>query len=228
MSTFIAVCLESSARRTFASAIDWPGWSRRGRDETAALAALAAAGPRYVQALGDLARGLEPPADSTELDVRERIPGGSGTDFGMPSRSPAGDDRPVGEPELAWLAGILNASWTAFDAAAAAAFGHELTKGPRGGGRELPKIVHHVFESDWAYLGEIGGAFKPPKDASPVERSSALRALLVERLAARVHGEPTLPSRRTRPLWTPRYLVRRSAWHALDHAWEIEDRVISA
>jgi hypothetical protein len=24
--------------------------------------------------------------------------------------------------------------------------------------------------------------------------------------------------------WLPRYFVRRVAWHALDHAWEIEDR----
>jgi len=226
MSRPVAVYLESGAKLTFASAIDWPGWSRSGRDETVALAALAAAGPRYVRALGHLARRLEPPADSTELDVRERVAGGSGTDFGVPSRSPAGDDRPVGESELAWLAGILNASWTAFDAAAAAAFGHELTKGPRGGGRDLPKIVHHVFESDWAYLGEIGGRFQPATGASPVERSSALRALLLETLAARVHGEPAPPSSRTRPLWTPRYLVRRSAWHALDHTWEIEDRLI--
>ena len=26
--------------------------------------------------------------------------------------------------------------------------------------------------------------------------------------------------------WPPRYAARRIAWHALDHAWEIEDRVI--
>ena len=26
-------------------------------------------------------------------------------------------------------------------------------------------------------------------------------------------------------LWKPRYFVRRAAWHALDHAWEIEDRL---
>jgi hypothetical protein len=26
--------------------------------------------------------------------------------------------------------------------------------------------------------------------------------------------------------WSPRYFVRRSAWHAVDHAWELEDRVI--
>ena len=31
------------------------------------------------------------------------------------------------------------------------------------------------------------------------------------------------PSRGRRP-WSPCYAVRRSAWHALDHAWEIEDR----
>jgi len=24
--------------------------------------------------------------------------------------------------------------------------------------------------------------------------------------------------------WLPRYAARRIAWHALDHAWEIEDR----
>ena len=24
--------------------------------------------------------------------------------------------------------------------------------------------------------------------------------------------------------WSPRYAVRRAAWHVLDHAWEIEDR----
>ena len=226
MSRPVPVFLEIGAKRTFASAIDWPGWSRSGRDETAALVALAATGPRYVRALGDLARGLEPPADSTGLDVRERVAGGSGTDFGVPSRSPAGDDRPVDEPERARLAAILNASWTAFDAAAAAAFGHELSKGPRGGGRELPKIVRHVFESDWAYLGEIGGRFQPARGASPVDLSSALHALLLETLAARVHGDPPPPSKRTKPLWTPRYLVRRSAWHALDHAWEIEDRMI--
>lgn len=36
-----------------------------------------------------------------------------------------------------------------------------------------------------------------------------------------------LPERGPRggKLWTPRYFVRRLAWHVLDHAWEIEDRM---
>jgi hypothetical protein len=25
--------------------------------------------------------------------------------------------------------------------------------------------------------------------------------------------------------WPARYYVRRAAWHVLDHAWEIEDRL---
>jgi hypothetical protein len=52
-----------------------------------------------------------------------------------------------------------------------------------------------------------------------------MRETFIETLTARAHGEPPPPNpRRTKPLWVPRYAVRRSAWHALDHAWEIEDR----
>jgi hypothetical protein len=29
-------------------------------------------------------------------------------------------------------------------------------------------------------------------------------------------------------LWTPRYVVRRVAWHTVDHLWEIEDRFVWA
>ena len=50
------------------------------------------------------------------------------------------------------------------------------------------------------------------------------RKRAVELLRSRVAGEPVEMGKRTSPLWTPRYFVRRSAWHALDHAWEIEDR----
>jgi len=37
----IAVCLEATPKQAFASALDWPGWCRAGRDEDAALKALA-------------------------------------------------------------------------------------------------------------------------------------------------------------------------------------------
>lgn len=51
---------------------------------------------------------------------------------------------------------------------------------------------------------------------------AAIRAALV----AAARGE--LPERGPRggAIWTPRYYVRRAAWHTLDHAWEIEDRTL--
>jgi hypothetical protein len=50
-----------------------------------------------------------------------------------------------------------------------------------------------------------------------------MREAFLRRLEAHARGEPIENKRRTPP-WTVRYCVRRSAWHALDHAWEIEDR----
>jgi hypothetical protein len=55
---------------------------------------------------------------------------------------------------------------------------------------------------------------------------AAVRTLELDLLAVRARGgDPPENPRRRSPYWSPRYFVRRSAWHALDHAWEIEDRV---
>jgi hypothetical protein len=43
-------------------------------------------------------------------------------------------------------------------------------------------------------------------------------------LSAVACGEPVRTGPRGGVRWTARYYVRRSAWHVLDHAWEIEDR----
>jgi len=37
---------------------------------------------------------------------------------------------------------------------------------------------------------------------------------------------PEAPLKAPDRSWPPRYAARRIAWHALDHAWEIEDRSI--
>jgi hypothetical protein len=52
------------------------------------------------------------------------------------------------------------------------------------------------------------------------QRQAVLGAL---RAAAR--GEFPLLGPRGGRRWTPRYFVRRDAWHVLDHVWEIEDRI---
>ncbi|HET8571969.1 MAG TPA: hypothetical protein VFN14_08775 [Candidatus Limnocylindria bacterium] len=214
----IAAYLEIGPKRTFAGALEWPGWCRSGRTEEAALEALLASAGRYANAIGG-ALGFELPPDVRLLEVVERLAGGAATDFGVPGEAPSADDEPLDDAELTRQITLLKAAWRALDHAAAEAEGRELRKGPRGGGRTLGKIVGHVSEAERAYLGQLGS--RSPADGS----TSEMRRLMVEVLRARARGEPLADPRNTRTPWSPRYFVRRAAWHALDHAWEIEDRV---
>jgi hypothetical protein len=220
----IDVYLEVGKKRTLAGAVDWPGWCRIGRDESTALQALFDYGPRYAQVLHETRLGFQAPAELTAFAVVERLAGTATTDFGVPVLGPAGDTRPVDDAELARFQALLQACWHAFDVAATAAAGKELRKGPRGGGRDVEGITRHVLGSDAGYLAHIGG--KPaPGDGPPLDEDKArLRQAILQGLAAAAHGEVPAPGPRDRVRWTPRYFVRRSAWHVLDHAWEIEDR----
>jgi len=220
----IPVYLEVGQKRVFAGALDWPGWCRAGRDEAAALAALFDHGPRYARAVASSGLGFVAPEALASLVVAERLPGSSGTDFGAPSAQPDADTRPFGEAELARSQAVLTAIWQTFDATAGAAVGRELRKGPRGGGRELDSIVEHVRGADEAYLARL--AWKRPKADDPAAAHALVRRAMFDALAAAMRGE--LPERGPRggSIWRPRFFVRYVAWHTLDHAWEIEDRVI--
>jgi hypothetical protein len=212
------VYLEIGQRRTFAGALHWPGWCRSGRDEAAALQALADYGPRYARVLRLAGLEFELPADLAALAVVERLEGDASTDFGAPGQAPASDARPVDDDELARFRALLQACWQAFDQAVSAAAGKALRKGPRGGGRDLEGLVEHVLGSDRAYLGRIG--WKLEKD----QGREAVRQEIMDGLAASARGELPAQGPRGGRRWTPRYFVRRVACHVLDHAWEIEDR----
>ena len=221
MSEQVPVYLEVGAKRVFASAIDWPGWSRGARGEDQALESLAAYGSRYGAVAKRAQLAFAAPGDPSSFKVVERLKGNSGTDFGVPSLEAATDGKKVGDAELERLQRILRGCWESFDLAARAAKGKTLRKGPRGGGRDLDKIVGHVVEAEEAYIVQLGA--KRPKNEGAA-RMSRLRELILETLAARARGRPISEPSRARTLWTPRYFVRRAAWHVLDHLWEIEDR----
>jgi hypothetical protein len=220
-----AVYLEIGSKRVFAGAVDWPGWCRSGRDEAAALESLAAYGPRYRTALGGTGRGFD---SGLPLQVKERLKGDATTDFGAPSASPRADHRRLDPAAAKRHTGLLRASWRAFDriAGAAARSGVKLRLGPRGGGRSLVAIVSHVLEADRAYLSKLGGRPRPDPGADLEEEMAEVRRSITGLVASRARGEPPPRTPRSGSLWTPGYTVRRSAWHSLDHAWEIEDRVI--
>jgi hypothetical protein len=94
----------------------------------------------------------------------------------------------------------------------------ELRKGPRGGGRDRDKMIRHVIESDHYYARELGIRLPEP-DATDRRAVKAERQAVLEILSQPSDGSP-LADRK----WTQRYAARRIAWHALDHAWEMEDR----
>lgn len=227
MAKDLDVYLEVGAKRTFAGAVDWPGWCRQGPDEADALAALIAYGPRYAEVLAGTRLGFVAPKDVARLEVVERLPGTATTDFGAPGVPPTADhQRTCDAAEVARFEEILRAGWRAFDAAVESARGKTLATGPRGGGRTLEAIVAHVVEADAAYLGAVG--WKAPKAAEPGERLAATRAAILAALTASATGE--LPARGPRggARWTARYFVRRVAWHVIAHAWEIERRAAPA
>jgi hypothetical protein len=209
MSGRVRVVVEAAPKRVFVAALEWPGWARGGKDEALALDAFLAAAPRYAAVAAEA--GLRFGADDIAIDVVERVPGGTGTEFGVPSAIAEADRRPVDAAEAARLAALVEAAWTVFDRIAGAA-PEELRKGPRGGGRDRARIVAHVNEADDAYAREIGLADRP-------KEVLARRAAMLDVLRTPADRGP-LAGRR----WTLRYAARRIAWHALDHAWEIEDR----
>jgi hypothetical protein len=216
----IPVYLEVGQKKVFAGAIDWPGWCRSARGEDSALEALLEYAPRYAAAVRSRRLGFKPPKEVDGFTVVERLKGDATTDFGAPSKPPAGDAEPLDAADAARLRKLLEASWDALDGAANAAGSRPLRKGPRGGGRSLKKIVDHVRDADRSYLSLIGVKISG-SDASDMAR---VRAAIAEALDAAPETGPPQPGPRGGARWSHRYFVRRSAWHMLDHAWEIEDR----
>ena len=207
---------EVADKKAFAWAVDWPGWCRAGKDVELAREALVDYAPRYA-VVAKAARLKLPDMDEIELDAVESVGGGGGTDFGVPSVITDHDRRRVTAAEAERLASLVKAAWTVFDRVSAEAPA-SLRKGPRGGGRDRDKMIGHVIESDHYYAREIGVRLPEP---DPRDRKAVLaeRRAVLDVLSQASDGSP-LAERK----WTLRYAARRIAWHALDHAWEMEDR----
>ena len=221
----IEIYLEAGSSRTFAGAVDWPGWCRSGRDEGSAIQNLLVYGPRYAPVAHQAGLEFDSPAALETLVVVERLPGNTSTDFGTPNLPLARDQEPVGEAELQRYQAIVQACWQILDFAAAKAAGKELVKGPRGGGRELDQIVKHVWEAERAYLSRIGVKLTENESHDLAEELRHTRQAVLAGLAQAARGETPAQGPRGGVRWSARTFVRRVAWHILDHAWEIEDRI---
>jgi len=204
----VRVAIEEGKRRVFAAALDWPGWCRSARTEAEALEVLAAYRARYAP-VPRLAR-VRFVGPDVAFEVIERGPGTATTDFGAPDVVAGADRAPTDRAEARRLRALVAASWTVLEDVVAGA-PPVLRRGPRGGGRDRDPIVHHVEKAERAYGAKLG--IRRPADVV------ALRAAVLERLGTPSDGVPVVERG-----WPPRYAARRIAWHALDHAWEIEDK----
>jgi len=195
------VYVEAGSKKAFASAAGWPGWCRAGKDEAGALAALAAYAPRYAK-VAKLA-SIDFPKDATDFQVVERLRGDATTDFGAPGIAAKEESKPLSAAESKRMIALLDAAWKYLDQVRAKA-PESLRKGPRGGGRDREKMFAHVIESELGYSRYIGLRLKEP------DRDAMREAL------RNPHSSYKRPAT---------YMARRIAWHALDHAWEMEDRI---
>ena len=207
---------EVAAKKAFVWAIDWPGWCRAGKDRDLAIEALLATRGRYAKVARRAGLDLRD-VDEADLDVAESVGGSGGTEFGVPSSITKLDRRRTTKTEAERLASLVEAAWVIFDRVAERSPA-ELRKGPRGGGRDRDKMIGHVIEADHAYAREIGVRLRVPSVADR-PAVDAERAAMLDILRQPSDGSPLVDRK-----WPPRYAARRIAWHALDHAWEMEDR----
>ena len=212
----VTVGIEVTPKKAFASALEWPGWTRAGKTPEDALEALAACALRYAK-VAKRAKLDFPFDDDVRFDVVEEAEGNATTAFGAPDVRFDADHRRTTARDGERLAAIVAASYAIFDAIVATA-PPTLRKGPRGGGRDRDRIVEHLVGSDGGYA-RVLGLKSTEVDPSNGEAVAELRKRMLAPISAPSDGSPIAGRK-----WPPRYAARRVAWHALDHAWEIEDR----
>ena len=210
-------------RKVFAWAPRWAGWCRSAKDEPSALAALVTYAPRYARVAEKARLRFRPPDSIRAFEVVERVKGSAVTDFGAPAAlsrfDTSGWDRRMRDR----LARLLQASWDVFDAALAGVPLRLRSVKPRVG-RAPAELRFHVLETDVMHLSAFGPAFRKPSREKVAEGERVTRQRIVDAVKALPVNQVAIPARRYGFDWTPGFAIRRSAWHALDHAWELEDR----
>jgi hypothetical protein len=209
-------------KRSVAFTLDWPGWSRGARTAELALEALESYRERY-RPVASLAGMAEEFAAAGPLEVVEDRTGSGSTDFWGISFSPSSTEQgPMSEADLERGLTLLRACWAYFDGVAARV-SPEMRRGPRGGGRDRDRIIRHTIRTESEDFAKQVGLRIPEGAALTPDGLREHRQAYVAAMRAYNAGEV---ARRMRS-WTLPFLIRHSAFHVLDHAWEMEDKDLS-
>lgn len=87
-------------------------------------------------------------------------------------------------------------------------------------------ITNHVLGADGGYLSRLGRKAGKLDDLSQAEALQLTREAVLEAMLVGRNGELPKEGPRGGKIWPVRFYVRRAVWHTLDHAWEIEDRIL--
>jgi hypothetical protein len=218
MADALRVILElGKKRRVAAGAMDWPGLDRWGTSEENALEKLASYVPRYARVAERAGIGSEFDR-ARAIEVDERVPGSSSTDFWGIPHIPSNVEREVlSSADLERRLDLLRACWATFDEIAERASA-ELRPGARSAGRSRDQIVRHVSLNEpdqWSKKVEVRTPFDDVLTPAGLERH---REQYLD--AIRAYNAEGKPARS----WPIQFLIRRTAQHVMDHGWEIEDR----
>ena len=206
-------------KKVIAVAQDWPGLERGAKTEELALERLQAYLPRYapIAALAGMDGEF---AANTALNIVEHYPGVGSTDFwGISFAFSSIDKQPMSSEELERELTLMRACWSFFDVVRARVSA-EMQKGTRGGGKDRDDIVRHTLyaELQWA---KMIGVLTPGAEMLTDEGLTAHRAAYCTAIRAyHAQGKPAGKLAK----WPLRYLIRHTAYHALDHSWEMEDK----
>jgi hypothetical protein len=213
--------LGPKGKKSVAYAIDWPGWSRGRKTSDQAIEMLEAYRQRY-RPIADIAGlGAEFDAAGSLIEV-DRYTGTGSTDFWGISFAASPEERDgMSEQQLERRLGLLQAAWAFFDQVAKRV-SPELKKGPRGGGRDRDQIINHTLGWERTGLAVNVGIEYPEGVLIDPDVLRQYREDYVE--ALREHHAKGQKARK----WELSYLIRHSAFHMLDHAWEMEDKDLSS
>ena len=212
----IAIEVGPKGKRTVTVARDWPGLSRGAASEELAIERLRS----YVTRYASIAVRAGLPFKPDSVEVVERYQGTGSTDFWGISFAFSDFDRQAqSNDELERELALMQACWAEFDEVRHRV-SEELRKGPRGGGRDRDRIVQHTIAAEYGWSPKLrtGGEEDLPltDEALRLHREGycvAIRALHAEGRMART--------------WPLRFLIRHTAFHTMDHTWEMEDKDLS-
>jgi hypothetical protein len=214
----LRVMLEIGPRgkKVVAVAADWPGLERGAKTGEAAIERLLSYVPRYAP-VAKLAGMQAVFTDNTVVDVVEQYPCTGSTDFwgvsfafsSIAQQAMAGE---AFERELT----LMEACWAFFDQVRARVSA-EMQRGPCGGGRDRDHIVRHTFAAELDWSKKLG--VRTPLEVMLTDEGLSAHRHAYSNAIRELHSQGKMAR-----AWLLRYLIRHTAYHTLDHAWEMEDK----